>query len=108
MSGRWRVRRSKCRLLLADDHSILIESLSMLLATAHDVVGTVSDGHALVEAAARLQPDIVVSDIAMPGLNGLDAAHRLREHAPRTRLIFLTMNEDVDTALAALREGAAG
>jgi DNA-binding NarL/FixJ family response regulator len=102
------VRRAKYTILLADDHAILLESLSALLATAHHVVGTVTDGRLLVEAAARLQPDVVVSDIAMPGLNGLDAAVHLRQRLPRARLIFLTMNEDVDTALAALRVGAVG
>lgn len=108
MLVRWNVRRAKYTILLADDHAILLESLSALLSTAYQVVGTVTDGRALVDTAARLHPDVVISDIAMPGLNGLDAAVHLRQRVPGTRLIFLTMNEDVDTALAALRGGAAG
>jgi DNA-binding NarL/FixJ family response regulator len=93
--------------LLADDHAILLDSLRLLLSVQFDVVGTVTDGHALIAAAVALQPDIIVSDIAMPGLNGLDAVPRLREEAPRTRLVLLTMNEDVDTALEAVGRGAA-
>lgn len=100
------MRPRRFRLLLADDHPILAESLRMVLSQHYDVVGCVGDGHALLKAAEQLQPDIIVSDIAMPGLNGLDAATRLRERFPRVRLLFLTMTLDQDVAAEAIRRGA--
>lgn len=96
------------RVLLADDHTLLLEAFRMLLADECDVVGTVSDGHALLEAAARLRPDLVVVDIAMPLLNGLDAARQLKQLHPDIRVLFLTMNEDPDLAAEAFRAGASG
>lgn len=100
------MRPRRFRLLLADDHAILLDSLRMLLSAHYDVVGAVTDGHALLRAAEELQPDIIISDISMPGLNGLDAATRLRQMLPRVRLLFLTMNMDQDTAAEAIRRGA--
>jgi DNA-binding NarL/FixJ family response regulator len=100
------VRHGKPRLLLADDHAILLDSFRALLEPHYEIVGTVADGQRLLEAADRLQPDLVVVDIAMPGLNGLDAALRLRERLPRTAIVFLTMNEDPDVAADALSRGA--
>jgi DNA-binding NarL/FixJ family response regulator len=77
-----------------------------LLAQDYDVVGTVTDGRALVAAAATLQPDVIVLDIAMPLLNGLDAARQIKRMSPRIKLVFLTMNEDADLAAETLRAGA--
>ena len=82
------------RVLLADDHRMLADALKSLLEPRCQVVGTVTDGWALVEAAGKLQPDIVVLDIGMPRLNGLDAARQLRVKLPRVKLIFMTMHED--------------
>jgi DNA-binding NarL/FixJ family response regulator len=94
--------------VLADDHGLLLEALSKLLAPACNVVATVTDGRALVETAVRLQPDVIVADIGMPQLNGLDAAEQLRTKLPGTKLIFLTVNEDPDIAAEAIRRGALG
>lgn len=96
------------RVLLADDHAILLDAFKRLLEPAYTVVGTVTNGRALVETALRLKPDVIVADIAMPQLNGLDACERLVEELPDTRLIFLTVNEDPDVAAEAIRRGAAG
>ena len=96
------------RLLLADDHAILLEAFKGLLESKYDVVGMVTDGHTLVEAARRLKPDVIVADISMPRLNGLDACEELIGELPDTRLIFLTVNEDPDVAADAFRRGAAG
>ncbi|MCL4787921.1 MAG: response regulator transcription factor [Verrucomicrobia bacterium] len=96
------------RVLLADDHAILLDAFKRLLEPAYTVVGMVTDGRALVDAALRLKPDVIVADISMPQLNGLDACERLTEKLPDTRLIFLTVNEDPDVAAEAIRRGAAG
>ncbi len=96
------------RLLLADDHTILLDAFRRLLEPAYDVVGAVTNGRALVEAALHLKPDAIVADIGMPQLNGLDACEELTRQLPQTRLIFLTVNEDPDIAAEAIRRGAAG
>ena len=96
------------RVLLADDHTIVADGLRSLLAEHFDLVGTVRDGVALVEAAGRLQPDVIVSDICMPVLSGLDALRRLNKETPRLRMIFLTVHADPDLAAEAFRAGAAG
>jgi len=94
------------RVLLADDHQMLVDALKSVLEPRCEVVGTVSDGRALLEAAAKMQPDIVVLDIAMPRLNGLDAGRQLKQKLPRVKLIFLTMNEDPYLVGEAFRAGA--
>jgi DNA-binding NarL/FixJ family response regulator len=94
--------------LLADDHGLVLGALEALLARDCEVVGTVTDGRALVAAAARLQPDVIVLDIAMPLLNGLDAARQIKRMFPRMKLIFLTMNEDAELAAVTFRAGASG
>ncbi|HVN80476.1 MAG TPA: response regulator transcription factor [Terriglobia bacterium] len=99
---------SRPRVLLADDHQMLLDALKGLLEPRCEVVGTVSDGRALLKAAAKLQPDIVVLDIAMPQLNGLDAARHLKPALPAVKLIFLTMNEDPELVGEAFRAGASG
>jgi DNA-binding NarL/FixJ family response regulator len=96
------------RVLLADDHRLLREAFARLLEPECDVVGSVGDGRALLDAAPGLRPDVVVLDIAMPELNGLDAARRLKQVLPDTKVVFLTMNEDPDIAAEAFRVGATG
>ena len=94
------------RVLLADDHRLLREAFARLIETECEVVGGVGDGRAVLTEAPKLQPDIVVIDIAMPLLNGLDAARQLRQLMPKVKLIFLTMSEDPDIAAEAFRAGA--
>ncbi len=99
-------RRS--RILLADDHKLIGAAFENLLETAHDVIGLCDDGLALLAAAEKAKPDIIVLDISMPRLNGLDAARRLKKVLPQCRLIFLTMNDDPEMAAEAFRAGASG
>jgi DNA-binding NarL/FixJ family response regulator len=96
------------KVLLADDHSLLCEAFTKLLEPHCDVVGTVGNGRAVLDAVVMLNPDIVILDIGMPLLNGMDAARQLRQAAPKVKIIFLTMNEDPDLAAEAFRLGAAG
>ncbi len=96
------------RVLLADDHTLLLEAFEKLLEPDYTVVGAVSDGRALLSAAAELKPDVIVLDIAMPLLNGLDAARQIKKTMPAIKLIFLTMNEDPNVANEAFRAGASG
>jgi DNA-binding NarL/FixJ family response regulator len=94
------------RVLLADDHLMLLDALKGLLEPAYSVVGLVVEGRALLKAADRLRPDVVVLDIAMPHLNGLDAGRQLKKKMPAVKLIFLTMNEDPYMVGEAFRAGA--
>src|SRR5262245_51743998 len=96
------------RVMLADDHTILVEAFRKLLEPEFEIVGTVADGIALLEAAPRAKPDVIVIDIAMPLLNGLEAGLRLKKQMPAVKMIFLTMNEDPDLAVDAMRAGASG
>jgi DNA-binding NarL/FixJ family response regulator len=96
------------RILMADDHLMLLEAFKALLEPDFEVVGTVTDGRALVEEFSRLHPDIVLLDVAMPLLNGLDAGRQLKAQRPSVKLIYLTMNPDPDLAGEALRLGASG
>ncbi len=96
------------RILLADDHTLLLEAFRKLLESVYDVVGTVRDGLALLAIAPALKPDVILMDISMPRLNGLEAGRRLKQMMPRVKLIFLTMNEDPDLAAEAMRSGASG
>ena len=96
------------RVLLADDHRLLREAFTRLLETDCEVVGAVADGRALLAAAPEVRPDIVVLDVAMPLLNGLDAARQLKRAMPHVKVIFLTMNEDPEVAAEAFRAGASG
>jgi DNA-binding NarL/FixJ family response regulator len=96
------------RVLLADDHTLLLEAFRKLLADDCDVVGTATDGRTLLAQAAALRPDIAVVDVAMPLLNGLDAARQLKQLHPDIRILFLTMNEDPDMVAEAFRAGASG
>jgi DNA-binding NarL/FixJ family response regulator len=94
------------RVLLADDHALLLEAFTAMLSASCDVVGAVSDGRELLEAAPRLTPDVIVLDISMPRLNGIDACRLLQPTLPRTRWVFLTVNDDADLAREAFRLGA--
>ena len=94
------------RVLVADDHQMLADALKCVLEPRCEVVGTVNDGRALVAAASALRPDLIVLDIAMPDLNGLDAARRLKQSDSKAKLIFLTMHEDPDFVAEAFRAGA--
>jgi DNA-binding NarL/FixJ family response regulator len=96
------------RVLLADDHLLVAEALKSLLAQEFDLVGVVEDGHALLEAARALRPDVVVADVAMPRLNGIEALIRLRQGGDRVPVVFLTMHRDVTFARRALDAGASG
>lgn len=95
--------------LLADDHTIVIEGLARLLREhGFDVVGAVADGYQLIEAAKRLRPEVIVTDLSMPGLSGLDVLPRLKAEGVESRIIVLTMHHDADLATTALRAGASG
>jgi DNA-binding NarL/FixJ family response regulator len=97
---------TKPRVLLADDHALLLGALESLLAHECDIVGKASDGRELVAEALRLKPDIIVLDIMMPVLNGLEAARQIRQTLKTVKLVFVTMNEDSDLAAEAFRAGA--
>jgi DNA-binding NarL/FixJ family response regulator len=99
---------NRSRILIADDHNLVAELCKRLLETEFDVVGTVSDGRALLRSAIELKPDVVVVDIAMPILNGLEAGRQLKELLPAVKLVYLTMNADMEVAAEAFRRGAAG
>lgn len=96
------------RIILADDHPIVAEGLRSLLAARYDVVGVVADGRALIEAARSLEPDVVVADIAMPHVTGIEATHRLRQEQPHIKVVILTMHREEAYARRALEAGASG
>ena len=98
----------KPRVLLADDHKIVLEGLRSLLQSEFEIVGEVEDGRTLVSEAERLRPDLVVADISMPNLNGIDAARRIKKIDKRIRIVFLTMHADVTYAAGAFEAGASG
>jgi DNA-binding NarL/FixJ family response regulator len=99
---------NRSRVLIADDHNLVAELCKTLLEPEFDVIGTVSDGHALLRAALELKPDVVIVDIAMPVLNGLDAGKQLKEAIHAVKLIYLTMNTDPELAVEAFYRGASG
>ena len=94
--------------LLADDHRIVADGLRSLLKDDFDLVDVVTDGAALVESVSRLRPDVVVTDLAMPGMNALDALRELTRLGIQTRVIVLTMHPDAQLATEAFRLGASG
>jgi DNA-binding NarL/FixJ family response regulator len=98
----------RARIFIADDHAMVVEGLRALLEKSYDVVGVAADGRALVAEAPKLRPDVVVVDVSMPSLNGLDAAARLKTLLPEVKLVFLTMQDDPNLAAAALGLGAVG
>jgi DNA-binding NarL/FixJ family response regulator len=99
---------SRGRVLLADDHQIIVEGLRSLLTPEFDVIGTVGDGRALVAQAAALQPDVMVVDISLPLLNGIEAIRQIIKADPHARIVVLTMHPDVIYALRAFDAGALG
>jgi len=96
------------RLILADDHTVVAEALCQLLVPHFEVIATVADGRALLDSATFFKPDVIVVDIAMPLLNGLEAGRQLKQKIPGVKLIFLTMNEDPELAVEAMKSGASG
>jgi DNA-binding NarL/FixJ family response regulator len=98
----------KIRVLLADDHKIILEGLRSLLEGEFELAGAVEDGRALVSAAGKLCPDVVVADISMPLLNGIEAVRQLKKADPHIKVVFLTMHPDVTYASRAFEAGASG
>ena len=96
------------RILIADDHKLVVEGLRKLLEKEFEVVGTVDDGRALLAAAERLKPAVILVDVSMPLLNGIDACARLRVLLPSSRVVVLTMHADRSYAAEAFKAGAAG
>lgn len=96
------------RLLLADDHLMVAEALKSLLAAEFDLVGVVQDGRALLDAAGTMRPDVIVADVTMPYLNGIDALIQLRQRGNLVPVVFLTMHRDASFARRALDAGASG
>ena len=99
---------SKATVLIADDHQILAEGVRRMLEPEFEVVGVVSNGRELVEAAKTHQPDVIVADVTMPTLNGIDAAIQLRDAGVKSKVVFLTMHRDVAYARRAIEAGAVG
>jgi DNA-binding NarL/FixJ family response regulator len=98
----------KTRVLLADDHQIVLEGLQNLLESEFEIVGTVEDGRALVQEAEKLSPDVIVADISMPLLNGIEALRQIRKTDDQIKVVFLTMHPDVTYATMAFDAGASG
>ena len=99
---------SRPRVLIADDHVLVAEALDKLLGTNFDVVAKVHDGRALINAAQTFTPDVILVDIGMPLLNGLDAAERIKRVIPQAKIIYVTINRDPDLVAESLRRGADG
>jgi DNA-binding NarL/FixJ family response regulator len=100
--------KRRTRVLLADDHAIVVEGLATLLKGHFDLVGTVGNGNELVDTARKVRPDVIVADIAMPVLSGLEALRRLKSARSDAKMIFLTMHADAQLATEAFRAGASG
>ena len=98
------MRRS--RVIIADDHPLIIDALRTLLENEFEIVGTFSEGQSLVDAAPKLNPDVIVLDIGMPTMNGLSAGERIKNMMPRVKLVYLSQNHDQDIAREAFRLGA--
>jgi DNA-binding NarL/FixJ family response regulator len=99
---------AKPRILLADDHTMVVEAFTKLLEAQYDIVGTAGDGRALLEKAGQLEPDVILMDLSMPILNGFEAGERLKKLVPRAKIIVLTMTEDADVAADVLHSWASG
>ena len=98
----------KARILLADDHPHLVEKVTQLLQTEYDVLGAVSDGQSLVSEVEKLNPDVVVLDVTMPLLDGIEAAKRLKAQGCESKIVFLTVHSDPDFLRACLAAGGLG
>jgi DNA-binding NarL/FixJ family response regulator len=99
---------NRARVLLADDHLIVLDRVGALLSSSFEVVGAVTNGQELISAAIRLDPDVIVADITMPGLSGIEAAHQLREAGSRAKFVFLTIHIEHEFIDACMAEGALG
>ena len=99
---------ARLRILLADDHTAIIDRVAQLLSTDYDVVGTARDGQSLIEAAAATEPDLIILDISMPILSGIEAATHLKKIGSKAKIIFLTVHEDPDYINTSLDTGALG
>ncbi|MCM3902370.1 MAG: response regulator transcription factor, partial [Pyrinomonadaceae bacterium] len=99
---------SRVRVLLADDHSAMLDRIVEWLSREYEVVGAVCDGQTLLEAAAATNPDVIVSDVSMPIVNGIEAAQQLRKRGSKAKIIFLSVHEDPDYISASLEAGAIG
>jgi len=99
---------SRRRILLADDYPLMLERVRTLLQSTFDVVGVAHDGHEMIGEAMRLNPDIIVADVSMPGLDGIEAAHRLRKMGATATIVFLTIHESPEFVEACLAAGALG
>ena len=99
---------NKARVLLADDHKIVVEGLRSLLEPEFELVGIVEDGHELVAKAKELYPDVIVADITMPSLNGIEAVEQIKKAGSNAKVVFLTMHHDVMYASRAFEAGASG
>ena len=102
------IRRNLPRIIIADDHTLVAEACKRLLESDYEIVATVGDGRSLVRAAAELRPLLIIVDVSMPLLNGLDAGQQIKELMPSVKLVYLTMNHDADLAAEAFRRGASG
>ncbi|HLH03289.1 MAG TPA: response regulator transcription factor [Bryobacteraceae bacterium] len=96
----------RTKVLLADDHTMFVEAMGALLERKFELLGTVHDGRALIEAVQELKPEVVVADVSMPVLNGVDAVRQIRKARPETKVVMLTMHADIELAVEAFRAGA--
>jgi DNA-binding NarL/FixJ family response regulator len=99
---------SRARVLLADDHSVMLDRVGGLLCPSFEVVGAVTNGQEMISAGIRLNPDVIVADITMPGLTGIEAAQQLREAGSRARFVFLTIHIEHEFVDACVSQGALG
>jgi DNA-binding NarL/FixJ family response regulator len=99
---------SRARVLLADDHSVMLDRVGGLLSSSFEVVGAVANGQEMISAGIRLNPDVIVADITMPGLTGIEAAQQLREAGSRARFVFLTIHIEHEFVDACVSQGALG
>ena len=99
---------SRARVLLADDHSVMLDRVGILLSSSFEVVGAATNGQEMISAGIRLHPDVIVADITMPGLTGIEAAQQLREAGSRARFVFLTIHIEHEFVDACVSQGALG